>query len=294
MKTLNFGDVTVDRLVELEAPGFHPGFFLPESTPEGIALEADWLIPNFIHEESGRMIQSVHSYVVRTPRHTILIDTCIGNHKERPSTPPWSGLDTPFLDNLAAMGVAPEAVDFVMCTHLHVDHVGWNTKLEDGRWVPTFPNANYLFDKTEYDHWEANQDDAAEDSSAGSADGSFADSVLPVMEAGQATLIDNDYAIEDGFTLDPTPGHSPGHVCLNLEGGGKNAVFSGDLMHHPVQVARPEWNSRFCWDPEMSRATRRNFVERYADTDTQILAAHFANPVVGRIVGNGDRCKYEY
>jgi glyoxylase-like metal-dependent hydrolase (beta-lactamase superfamily II) len=293
MKTLHFGDVTVDRLVELEAPGFHPAYFLPDSDPDSIALEADWLMPHFIDEASGRMVQSVHTFVVRTGRHTVLVDTCIGNHKERPSTPPWSGLETPWLENLKAMGVAPEEVDYVMCTHLHVDHIGWNTRLEDGRWVPTFPNAKYLFDKTEYEHWEAHQVEAA-DGSAGSADGSFADSVLPVMEAGQATLINSDYAIEDCFTLDPTPGHSPGHVCLNLEAGGRKAVFSGDLMHHPVQVARPEWNSRFCWDLDMSRATRQRFVERYADTDAQILAAHFANPTAGRIVANGDRCKFEF
>ncbi len=289
MKTLSFGDITVDRLVELEAPGFHPAFFLPDATEEAVAAQHDWLLPHFLDAESGRMIQSVHTYVVRTPHHTILVDTCIGNHKPRPSTPPWDNMQTPWLDNLAAMGVAAEDVDFVMCTHLHVDHVGWNTQLKDGRWVPTFPNAKYLFERTEYEHW-AQDDDSVQ--GPGSSDGSFDDSVLPVMEAGQAVLVEGDHALDDHMWLDPTPGHSPGHVCMNLSAGGREAVFSGDLLHHAVQVAHPEWNSRFCWNGEMSRATRTKFVHGNADKDVLILAAHFPDPTAGRIVGNGDCCKF--
>ena len=293
MKPLQFGDITVERLGELEGPGFHPAFFLPDSTPEDIELERDWLLPHFLDQESGRMIQSVHSYVVRTGQHTILVDTCIGNEKDRPSTPPWNMLQTPWLDDLGAMGLAPEDIDFVMCTHLHVDHVGWNTRLVDGRWVPTFPNAKYLFHKQEYEYWAAHGDDmGGTGSSAGSSDGCFEDSVLPVMEAGQAVLVHGDHAIDDNLWLDPTPGHSPGHVCLNLSAAGQRAVFSGDLLHHAVQVARPEWNSRFCWDGEMSRDTRRKFVADHADRDSLILAAHFPTPVVGRIVDNGERCRF--
>ncbi|MFP6697776.1 MAG: MBL fold metallo-hydrolase [Alphaproteobacteria bacterium] len=290
MKTLHFGDVTVDRLVEAEGPGFHPGFFLPEAEDAAIAAQHDWLLPHFLHADSGRMIQSVHVYVIRTPRHTILVDTCIGNDKERPSTPPWSGLSTPWLDDLGALGVAPEDVDFVMCTHLHVDHVGWNTRLLDGRWVPTFPNAKYLFEKTEYAHWAAGEEDGIQ--GLGSNDGCFEDSVLPVMAAGQAILVDGDHALDDQMWLEPTPGHSPGHVCMNLSAAGQRAVFSGDLMHHAVQVAHPEWNSRFCWNGEMSRASREKFVHDKADTDTLILTAHFPSPTAGRIVGNGERCKF--
>jgi glyoxylase-like metal-dependent hydrolase (beta-lactamase superfamily II) len=292
MKTLHFGDVTVDRLVEMEAPGFHPSFFLPDATDEAIAAQSDWLFPHFLHASSGRMIQSVHTYVIRTAHHTILVDTCIGNDKPRASTPPWNGLQTPWLDNLAAMGVAPEEVDFVMCTHLHVDHVGWNTKLLDGRWVPTFPNAKYLFEKTEYEHWAQGEGDEDEVQGPGANDGCFVDSVLPVMAAGQAVLVDGDHALDDQMWLNPTPGHSPGHVCMNLSAGGRDAVFIGDLLHHAVQVAHPEWNSRFCWNDEMSRATRQKFVHDRADTDTLILAAHFPSPTAGRIVSNGERCKF--
>ena len=290
MRALNFGDIEVSRLVETEGPGFYPSFLMPDAKDELFTEYADWVQPHFHHAESGRLIMSVHSYIIRTAHHTILVDTCIGNHKPRPSTPPWDNMETDFLDRLTAAGVPPESVDFVMCTHLHVDHVGWNTKLQDGRWVPTFPNAKYLFHTDEYRHWEQHGD---ADEGPGSGDGCFQDSVLPVMEAGQAVLVGGDHAIDDNLWLDPTPGHSPGHVCLNLEAGGGKAIFSGDLMHHPIQAAHPEWNSRFCFDAEQSRATRQKFVERNADKDIYILGAHFAAPTAGRIVGNGDRCKFQ-
>jgi glyoxylase-like metal-dependent hydrolase (beta-lactamase superfamily II) len=234
---------------------------------------------------------SLHSYIIRTARHTILLDTCVGNDKHRPDTETWHMRDGRFLSDLAALGVAPEAVDFVLCTHLHVDHVGWNTRLDNGRWVPTFPNATYLFHRVEYDYWESHE---MEDSvGAGmTRRESFQDSVLPVVEAGQATLVDSDYAIDDSLRLEPSPGHSPGHVFLNLESPGGSAVFTGDVMHHPIQVAFPEWNSRYCYDPGQSRATREAIVDRCADTSTMVLAAHFPDPVAGRIAANGERRRF--
>jgi glyoxylase-like metal-dependent hydrolase (beta-lactamase superfamily II) len=292
MKALTFGDVTVRRLVEAEGPGFHPGFLLPDSNADDIAEQASWLLPHFLDTESGRFIQSVHTYVIRTPRHTILVDTCVGNHKDRPSTKAWHRMETPWLENLKRLGVDPEAVDFVLCTHLHVDHVGWNTRLENGRWVPTFPNAAYLFHTAEYAYWEEVRDmDPAV--GFGRTEGCFADSVLPVMEAGQALLVEDGYRIDDALWLEHTPGHSPGHVCLNLETGGAQAVFSGGLLHHPVQCAYPDWNSRYCENAVQSRAARRGFIERNADTNTLVLAAHFATPTAGRIVSNGQRCIFE-
>ena len=151
MQQLRFGDITVDRIVEAEGLGFPPEFLLPDSDIQAIRDYRDWLEPHFFDPESGRFIQSVHCYVVRSPRHTVLIDTCVGNGKQRPSTRAWNGLDTNFLDRLRDIGVTPADVDYVLCTHLHVDHVGWNTRLLDGRWVPTFPNARYLFHKVEFD-----------------------------------------------------------------------------------------------------------------------------------------------
>ena len=185
---------------------------MPDCDEEALAAECGWLQPHFHHPETDRLIMSVHSYVVRTPKHTILIDTCVGNDKNRPSTEPWHQLQTPWLENLRAMGVAPEEVDYVMCTHLHVDHVGWNTRLVDGRWVPTFPNAKYLFHKDEYAHWLAAEEAAQGGQGSGSSDGCFIDSVLPVMEAGQAVLVDNGHSLDDTFWLDDTRGPFAGRV----------------------------------------------------------------------------------
>jgi len=290
MQPLILGEVRVDRLVEAEGLGFPPGFLLPEASADAIEAQGDWLTPQFYDSASGRFIQSVHAFVVRTPHHTILVDTCVGNDKPRPSTRAWNMLQTNFLSDLVTLGVEPEAVDYVMCTHLHVDHVGWNTQLRGGRWVPTFPNARYIFHKQEYEHWVAQGDYVA--AGAGSSDGFFEDSVLPVVAAGQAEIVTADFGIDDALWLDPTPGHSPGHVCINLESAGKHAIFSGDLLHHPIQCAHPEWNSRYCWDLELSRATRTRFVARNTDRDVLMLPAHFAAPTVGRIVGHKNGCRY--
>jgi glyoxylase-like metal-dependent hydrolase (beta-lactamase superfamily II) len=291
MTPLAFGDVTVTRVVENEGLSFYPSFLLPDSSEAAIDAQSDWLEPRFFDRASGRLVMSVHSYLIRTPHHTILVDTCVGNDKERPSTKPWHRQQTPWLDRLAAAGVTPGEVDFVLCTHLHVDHIGWNTHLVDGRWEPTFPNATYLFDKTEFAHWE--RESAEEAGRSGANDGSFGDSVAPIIEAKQALLVDGDHAIDDTLWLEPSTGHSPGHVCLNLSAGGRDAVFSGDLLHHPVQCAYPDWNSRFCWDLDRSRATRQRFVDRHTDTDTVILAAHFAAPTAGRIVSGGEQKCFE-
>lgn len=289
MRTLQFGGVTVDRVVESEGPSYFPSFIFPDATEEGMAAEMAWLLPHFLDPASGRLLMSLHSYVIRTQHRTVLVDTCVGNDKARPSTPAWHRRDTAWLDDLRALGVPPEAVDVVLCTHLHVDHVGWNTRLEDGRWVPTFPNARYLFHRQEYIHWQTHEMPHV---GSGTTEGSFEDSVLPVVAAGLADFVDGDHAIEDGLFLEASPGHTPGHVCLHLDGGGAHALFTGDMMHHPVQIARPDWNSRYCHDADLARATRQSTVARYADTDTRILAAHFPDPVAGRIVSDGGRWRF--
>ena len=289
MNRLNLGEVTIDRLVEIEGLGYEPTFFFPDATMEGFEQEMDWLVPHFWDVAAGTYKRSIQSFVVRTARHTVLVDACVGHGKERPSTPGWHRLQSTWLDQLLAAGVHPEQVDYVLCTHLHADHIGWNTRLDNGRWVPTFPNAKYVFHKNEYRYWEEH---GGVNQGPGSEDGSFEDSVLPVMAAGQVALVDNDFAIDDTLTLDPTPGHSPGHVCVDVRARGGHAVLAGDVVHHPIQIARPEWNSRFCVDPDMSRDTRKRFVDRHAETDVLILPAHFATPTVGRIVCNGERCKF--
>lgn len=248
----------------------------------------DWLMPHYIEPETNKIILAIQSYILRTPRHTILVDTCVGNNKPRPGRPMFDQLNLPYLADLAAAGVRPEEVDFVLCTHLHVDHVGWNTQLVDGRWVPTFPNAKYIFARTEYEFWRQRHLDGTE----GPVPNVYDDSVLPVMEAGQAVLVDMDHQIDDGMWFEPAPGHTAGNVVLNLQSEGARAVLSGDVMHHPLQLVRPEWSSRACEDPVQSAATRRALIERYADTDTLIAPAHFASPSMGHIVSRGDAFGY--
>ena len=249
----------------------------PGATPEIVARHRDWLVPEALDAETGLMVFAFQSYLLRTGRYTILVDSCVGEDKERPHRPNWHRKKWPWLDNLKAAGVTPEEVDFVMCTHLHVDHVGWNTRLVDGRWVPTFPNASYLFAETEYRYWEA------ESRKLDFMREVFADSVLPIMEAGRATLVGADFEIDTGLTIEPTPGHTPGHICLNVRSRGQRAVFAGDLMHHPLQVPEPQLSSIFCADAEQSRKTRTAFVERHADSDIVILPAHFPGRSAGRI-----------
>ena len=289
MKRLALGDVTIDRIVELEGPGYEPEYFFPDSTPDAWAAEMDWLAPHFFDVKANAYLRSIQCYVVRTKHHTVLVDACVGNHKPRPSTPLWNDMTSDWLTQLARASVHPEEIDFVLCTHLHADHVGWNTQLEDGRWVPTFPNARYVFHRDEVRHWREHGEVLT---GPGTADSCFEDSVLPVIAMGKADLVGNDFGIDDALTIVPTPGHSPGHFCVDVRAQAGRAVLAGDVVHHPIQVAYPEWNSRFCIDPAQARATRRAFVETHADTGTVILAAHFATPTAGRIIGNGPRCKF--
>ena len=286
------GDMTVSRIVEYEGPIFPPGFLFPDADDEALRAHADWLQPAFIDPDSGHLIMSFHSYVVRTPRHTILVDTCLGNHKHRPQRDFWHMRDGPYLADLAAMGIAPEDVDFVMCTHLHVDHVGWNTRLIDGRWVPTFPNARYLFGRRELEHW---QSVAAAGSVESVNHGSYQDSVLPVVEAGQAVLVDDGHTLDDGIWVEDAPGHTPGNAMIRLKSAQGNAVLTGDTIQHPLQLARPDWSSAFCDDPVLSRESRTRLIEAAADTDTLVLTGHFPDPVAGRIVsatGGGFRFRF--
>ncbi len=287
MKPQQIGDFRVDRVLENEAPYFELNFLLPDAPPDLIAANADWLKPRFVDPADGRLILAFQSFVLRTGRHTILVDTCVGNDKERPLRPHWNRQQRPFLDRMRALGVAPEAIDFVFCTHLHADHVGWNTKLENGRWVPTFPNARYIFAKREYEHWEKEYRASVAAGGEPLNQGSFADSVLPVVEAKRAVFVASDHEIESGVHLAPAYGHTPGNCVLHAKSNGAHAVFIGDVMHTVAQFANPGLSSRFCSDPAESARTRVALVERHAETDTVVLACHFPTPVAGRIRRRG-------
>jgi len=281
---LQIGDMEVSRVEEFIVPDADPFFLFPGIPPEEIERNLDWMVPNFYDTERSILVISIHTWVIRTAHHTILVDTCGGNHKPRPHFPVFDRRDTPYLERLAAIGCRPEDIDFVFCTHLHVDHVGWNTRLDNGRWVPTFPNAKYLFSQRELDAATP-----AEGAAAGlDPHAVIKDSVLPVIEAGQAQLVDGAFEMTDQLTIEPAYGHSPGHCLLRARSRGVTGIFSGDALHHPLQIVDPERSSSFCADPAMSARTRRRILEECADHDHLLLPAHFGAPHFGRVRRRGD------
>jgi glyoxylase-like metal-dependent hydrolase (beta-lactamase superfamily II) len=272
------GAVTVTRIVELEALGGSK-FILPQATREA-AREIAWLAPHFADEE-GRLKMSVHALVVETPTRRIVVDTCIGNDKPR-RMPAWSHMQTRFLQDLEAAGFARESIDTVLCTHLHIDHVGWNTMLVDGVWTPTFPNARYLMGRREFEYWRSEADEGAGDPSI------FADSVQPVWDAGLVDLVEADHRVCDEVSLVPTLGHTPGHVSVRIASGGAQALITGDFIHHPCQLAHPEWASSADYDPVASTRTRERMFSTLASEPTLVIGTHFATPTAGRVVRDGD------
>ncbi len=280
------GDLTIHRIIEQETTFLPALDMLPGLTADLLAENRAWMKAAGALNDADTLILAFQSYVVKTPHHTILIDSCIGNDKPRPQRSAWNmKTDDTYLRSLAAAGFAVDDIDYVMCTHLHVDHVGWNTRLEDGRWVPTFPNARYLFNKTEFDYWT--------DVNAKTPVPPFVDSVLPIVEAKRHEVVTNDHQIGDHARILPTPGHTPGHVAFTFGRGKDDAVFSGDLMHSPIQTRYPELSAKFDVDQTLAAKTRRGFLERYCDTATLCCTAHFPSPSAGLIkrMGNGFVCE---
>jgi glyoxylase-like metal-dependent hydrolase (beta-lactamase superfamily II) len=287
MAAFALGQISVTRIVESVCRDFDPLTFFPETTPADWAEHGTWMKPSALDPVSGNLVLIIQAFLVRTRHHTILVDTCVGDHKSRPRRPFWhmQKLNT-FLPRLAEAGVRPEDVDYVMCTHLHSDHVGWNTRLIDGRWVPTFPKAKYIFAQQEWDSWQElhGRDPQPQ----------LIDSVLPIMEARQAQLVRSDFALDDEVRLEPTPGHTLGHVAVHLASAGKEAVITGDCIHSPVQCLEPQWIMRADVDAALASATRRGFLERYCDSGVTICATHFPEPSRGRVTQRGDAFWFEY
>jgi glyoxylase-like metal-dependent hydrolase (beta-lactamase superfamily II) len=274
------GPFDTARIVELEGAFIPAATLFPDATPESISATATAANPALFDRDNGLLVMSFHSFVVRTPSCTILVDSCVGNDKPRPRNPHWHQLRGSYLSDLATLGLRPEDIDIVMCTHLHADHVGWNTRLENGAWVPTFPNARYLFGQKEVEHWRSVL--AASDPDTVNH-GSWADSVEPVFEAGLAHVVAEDQEVDEGVQLLPAPGHTPGNVIVKLEAAGERAYLTGDVIHHPMQVERPEWSTCFCHDPQQSAATRHATLATVADEDAWLLPAHFPTPTATRI-----------
>ena len=289
MTVRKIGNAIIEKVEEICGSGFKPARMFPKFNQEAFDAQKGWMVPDHVEPGSDRLVGSIHTWIVKTGRHTILIDTCLGNHKDR-HNPGWNKLNTPFLDRLQACGCHPDSVDFVMCTHLHVDHVGWNTKLENGRWVPTFKNAKYLFAKREYAHWETEHKTKGLETNGGS----FDDSVLPVVEAGKAVMIDSDHQPDPLLTIKDYPGHTPGSIAINLKDGGKQACFSGDIMHHPIQVYQPDWSSQFCSDQALSAKSRRKLLEDCSESNALLCPAHFPGANAGFIKPSGNTFKIEW
>jgi glyoxylase-like metal-dependent hydrolase (beta-lactamase superfamily II) len=242
-----------------------------------LAARDSWLAPSFV-DERGYLLQRIQCLVIDLDGTRIAVDTCVGNDKVR-ANPGWNKLQLPFLDDMTAAGFPPESIDVVICTHLHVDHVGWNTNFVDGRWVPTFPQARYVFAEPELDYWQrtAYPDD----------DPIFGDSVRPILDAGLADLAPVDHEVCSGVRFDSTPGHTPGHVSVVIESGGERAVITGDMIHTPVQIAEVDMSSAFDFDQRAAAQTRREFLTRYRD-DALVIGTHWGGPGAGRITADTD------
>ncbi|GAA0229932.1 MBL fold metallo-hydrolase [Actinomadura nitritigenes] len=283
---ITLGDVTITRVWEYYGSvEMTPDTFFPESSPRTWEEHAPWLEPHFVDSETRTVNSAIQTWLLRSEGRNILIDTGVGNHKDRPYSPVWSRLDTDFLDNLARAGVRPEDVDVVVNTHLHVDHVGWNTYLDGRTWVPTFPNATYLMPKADFDFW--NPANEHKPRLGRGNQNVFEDSVAPVHEAGLTRLWEDGHTIDANLRLEAAPGHTPGSSVVMLESGADRAVFVGDMLHSPVQFVEPDANSCFCEDPAGARATRRRFLSWAADHNALVVPAHLGGHGAAEVVRDG-------
>ena len=276
MNQWQIGKVKITRVIEMEVKG-GSRFILPQATREAVQ-PIEWLQPHFADEE-GNLIMSIHALIVETPDRTIMVDTCIGNDKKR-SIPNWSNLQLPFLDDLKKAGYGKDDIDTVLSTHLHVDHVGWNTMLVDGVWQPTFPKARYLMGEKEFNYWIDQEGTEYGDV--------IGDSVKPVFDAGLVDLVDLDHRVCDEVYLEPTLGHTPGHISVHIESEGSHALITGDCIHHPCQIAKIDWSSSADFDAEQAINTRKKLLADYSDKEVLVIGTHFATPTAGHFKTKGD------
>ncbi len=277
------GNVTVTRIQEMEIPIPYneAAPFMAAATPEALK-PISWLYPDYVTPE-GHLRLSIHALLVDAPGIKLVVDTCVGNDKPRGITG-GQALQTDFLARLESAGWHPDAVDVVVCTHLHVDHVGWNTMKVGDTWQPTFPNARYLIGRDEYEFWSKDTD--ADQMAI------MADSVAPIFDAGLTDLVETDHVISPEIRLIPTTGHTPGHVSVVIESEGSRALITGDFIHHPCQIAHPEWTVGFDTDQDAAAACRTGMLDDLVDSPTLVIGTHFATPTAGKIVTEGDSRRF--
>jgi glyoxylase-like metal-dependent hydrolase (beta-lactamase superfamily II) len=286
------GDLRIRKVFELDGYLPMPALF-PDLAPADLQRLRRWYWSEELSEDpqAAAIKLSFHSFILQVGGKNILIDTCNGNHKKRPFWSTVDQLNTAYMDNFRATGVTPEDIDFVLCTHLHFDHVGWNTRLENGRWVPTFPNARYLFSRLDYEHYSQHTDDPAHGPS-------YLDSLLPVVEHGLAELVETDRIVEhdvgNGVWLQGAPGHTPGNCAIHAQRGGPEAIFTGDVFHHPVQLVRPDMPMSADADPAMGSRTRTAILARHANTNAIFFSAHFSGTSAGHIVRDGSEFRFDF
>ncbi len=293
MQTQRLGRISVDKVLEMES-GLPLPMMFPDVTSADLARMSAWYADSDIGDspETSLGTLSMHSFVLRLDGLNVLVDGCCGNHKNR-SVPNVHQLNTPWLANLAAVGLKPEDIHMVMCTHLHFDHVGWNTRLENGRWVPTFPNARYVFARQDYEHWSTQEHEAPHREA-------FDDSVLPVVAAGQADILDISgnvavaQEVGEGIWLEPAFGHSPGSCLVRARAGGEEALFWGDVIHHPVQLVRPDLPLVFDHDPQAAVSVRHRVLAQAAGSDVTCFPAHFRGSSAGHVHREGDAFRFAF
>src|SRR5262245_43952002 len=280
------GNVVIRRVIESERPDYDAAVFFPKLTPADWAPHRERLAGWALDLTTNALTFPMQSFLVRTRHHTIVVDTCVGDHKRR-ARPSWNMTTSgEYLARFAATGVKLEDVDYVMCTHMHSDHVGWNTRFDNGRWVPTFPNARYIMSEKEWTHWSTLHESTPQNQ--------IADSVLPIVEAGRAQMVTNEFALDDEVRFESTPGHTPDHVSVHITSAGAEAVITGDLIHSPVQCLETAWVPWPDFDPKQAAATRRAFLERYCEQDVLVCASHFPSPSLGHVVRDGDAFWFQY
>lgn len=276
------GNVSVTRVIETVTL-IKPSYLYPDASLETLAGELNWLQPHFMDQE-GKILLSIHSFLIESEGARIIVDTCVGNDKDIPMVG-WKGLKTRFLDHLVRAGFPRESIDYVLCTHLHFDHVGWNTFQENGKWVPTFPNARYLVGAEEWGYWHDHPDQIVGNTNE--------EAILPIFEAKLVDLVPSDHKINNEVRLVPTPGHTPGHVSVEIVSNGAQAVITGDLFHHPLGFAHPDWKGIADVDGELAYQSRIEFMKKYGDNPVLVLGTHFASPTGGKLVSEAGVYRFE-